>query len=140
MPNNSVRAAAEGMPDVNRRRLLLGLASASAVAATAPIPQADATPLPATPYDPLIAHIADFRSGVADYNANAPEDDDEADAYADVTYGPPLKILSEWEAPAMSLASAIEALRLAASESEDFAGSPVGRAMLRAALGYFERA
>jgi hypothetical protein len=33
------------MPDVNRRRLLLGLASASAVAATVSIPQADATPL-----------------------------------------------------------------------------------------------
>lgn len=45
MPNTSVRAAAEGMPDVNRRRLLLGLASASAVAATVSIPQADATPL-----------------------------------------------------------------------------------------------
>ncbi|WP_353641629.1 hypothetical protein [Mesorhizobium sp. WSM2239] len=28
MPNNAVRAAAEGMPEINRRRLLLGLASA----------------------------------------------------------------------------------------------------------------
>jgi hypothetical protein len=45
MTNNVVRAAAEGMPDVNRRRLLLGLASASAVAATVSIPQADATPM-----------------------------------------------------------------------------------------------
>ncbi|HEV2898828.1 MAG TPA: hypothetical protein VGX71_13530 [Pseudaminobacter sp.] len=45
MTNNVVRTAAEGMPDVNRRRLLLGLASASAVAATVSIPQADATPL-----------------------------------------------------------------------------------------------
>ncbi|MER8797850.1 hypothetical protein NKH75_27270 [Mesorhizobium sp. M0984] len=33
MPNNTVRAAAEGMPDVNRRRLLLGLAAASTAAA-----------------------------------------------------------------------------------------------------------
>ncbi|UVC12887.1 hypothetical protein [Mesorhizobium onobrychidis] len=33
MPNITVRAAAEGMPDVNRRRLLLGLAAASTAAA-----------------------------------------------------------------------------------------------------------
>ncbi|RWK81604.1 MAG: hypothetical protein EOR45_31935 [Mesorhizobium sp.] len=33
MPNTTVRAAAEGMPDVNRRRLLLGLAAASTAAA-----------------------------------------------------------------------------------------------------------
>lgn len=45
MPNTTVRAAAESVPEVNRRRLLLGLASASAVAATVSIPQADATPL-----------------------------------------------------------------------------------------------
>ncbi|MCF6111303.1 hypothetical protein [Mesorhizobium muleiense] len=35
MPNTHVRAAAEGMPDVNRRRLLLGLAAASTAAAAA---------------------------------------------------------------------------------------------------------
>ncbi|MER8882578.1 hypothetical protein [Mesorhizobium sp. M0816] len=35
MPNITVRAAAEGMPDVNRRRLLLGLAAASTAAAAA---------------------------------------------------------------------------------------------------------
>ena len=34
MPNTSVRAAAEGMPEINRRRLLLGLAAASTAAAT----------------------------------------------------------------------------------------------------------
>ncbi|RWN56423.1 hypothetical protein [Mesorhizobium sp.] len=35
MPNTLVRAVAEGMPDVNRRRLLLGLAATSTVAAVA---------------------------------------------------------------------------------------------------------
>ncbi|TIL84652.1 MAG: hypothetical protein E5Y73_32330 [Mesorhizobium sp.] len=35
MPNTTVRAAAEGMPDINRRRLLLGLAAASTAAAAA---------------------------------------------------------------------------------------------------------
>jgi len=34
MPNTPVRATAEGMPEVNRRRLLLGLAAASTAAAT----------------------------------------------------------------------------------------------------------
>jgi hypothetical protein len=56
MPNTSVRAAAEGMPDVNRRRLLLGLASASAVAATVSIPQAaDAAPIE----NPVLIRMAD---------------------------------------------------------------------------------
>lgn len=35
MPNTTVRAAAEGMPDVNRRRLLLGLAAGSTAAVAA---------------------------------------------------------------------------------------------------------
>ncbi|RWO24972.1 MAG: hypothetical protein EOS08_16215 [Mesorhizobium sp.] len=35
MPNTNVRAAAEGMPEINRRRMLLGLAVASTAAATA---------------------------------------------------------------------------------------------------------
>ncbi|RWP56501.1 hypothetical protein [Mesorhizobium sp.] len=35
MPNTTVRAAAEGMPEINRRRMLLGLAVASTAAATA---------------------------------------------------------------------------------------------------------
>ncbi|WP_143748325.1 hypothetical protein [Mesorhizobium carmichaelinearum] len=44
MPNTTVRAAAEGMPDVNRRRLLLGLAAASTAAvALAVAPHAHAT-------------------------------------------------------------------------------------------------
>ncbi|RWK66096.1 MAG: hypothetical protein EOR49_03280 [Mesorhizobium sp.] len=51
MPNITVRAAAEGMPDVNRRRLLLGLAAtaaaASALAAASTIIDATAAPIPA---------------------------------------------------------------------------------------------
>ncbi|SJM28995.1 hypothetical protein [Mesorhizobium delmotii] len=35
MPNTTVRATAEGMPDINRRRLLLGLAATSTAAAAA---------------------------------------------------------------------------------------------------------
>ncbi|RUV75894.1 MAG: hypothetical protein EOR30_17245 [Mesorhizobium sp.] len=35
MPNTTVRAAAEGMPDINRRRLLLGLAAGSTAAVAA---------------------------------------------------------------------------------------------------------
>ncbi|PAQ01549.1 hypothetical protein LRP31_18850 [Mesorhizobium mediterraneum] len=43
MPNTTVRAAAEGMPDINRRRLLLGLAAASTAAAAAAFTIIDAT-------------------------------------------------------------------------------------------------
>lgn len=43
MPNASVRAAAEGMPAINRRRMLLGLAAASTAAATVTVATA-ATP------------------------------------------------------------------------------------------------
>ena len=42
MPNTTVRAAAEGMPEINRRRLLLGLAAASTAAASLSIPAATA--------------------------------------------------------------------------------------------------
>ncbi|MER8464154.1 hypothetical protein [Mesorhizobium sp. M1396] len=46
MPNTSVRAAAEGMPEINRRRLLLGLAAAStAAAAVAVAPHSRAAPI-----------------------------------------------------------------------------------------------
>ncbi|MBT1155711.1 hypothetical protein J1C56_08915 [Aminobacter anthyllidis] len=38
MPNNCVPAAAEGLPEINRRRLLLGLASASTAAAVGAMP------------------------------------------------------------------------------------------------------
>ncbi|MER8484617.1 hypothetical protein [Mesorhizobium sp. M1322] len=51
MPNTTVRAAAKGMPDVNRRRLLLGFAAASTAAAAAaafPIIDVTAAPIPAT--------------------------------------------------------------------------------------------
>ncbi|MCF6112369.1 hypothetical protein [Mesorhizobium muleiense] len=47
MPNTTVRAAAEGMPDVNRRRLLLGLAAGSTAAiAAAAFTIIDATAAP----------------------------------------------------------------------------------------------
>ncbi|CAH2402368.1 hypothetical protein [Mesorhizobium escarrei] len=48
MPNTTVRAAAEGMPDVNRRRLLLGLAATSTAAAVAAALAAASTIIDAT--------------------------------------------------------------------------------------------
>ncbi|MBB6410828.1 hypothetical protein [Mesorhizobium sangaii] len=49
MPNTSVRAAAEGMPEINRRRLLLGLAAASTAAAITVAPDAHSAPLAENP-------------------------------------------------------------------------------------------
>lgn len=57
MPKHSLGAAAEGLPEINRRRLLLGLASASSAAAIAAIPAAaEATPMVAE--NPRLVELA----------------------------------------------------------------------------------
>jgi len=86
MPNTPVRAAAEGLPTINRRTALLaGFAATTAVlvpmACNAPV----APPEAVVVRDPLVAAIAAFRAGMADYNANAPQDDDGGDAYAAIS-------------------------------------------------------
>lgn len=66
MPNTSVRAAAEGMPNVNRRNLLIGAAAIStAVAVGTVAPHADAAPVSAD----LQGAIEAFRSADAAYAA-----------------------------------------------------------------------
>lgn len=44
MPNTSVQATAEGMPSINRRRMLLGLAAASTLAARGTLSEANSAP------------------------------------------------------------------------------------------------
>jgi hypothetical protein len=63
MPNTSVRAAAEGMPEINRRRLLLGLAAASAAAAAVTV--APAHPAGLTE-NPELIHLGNQLAAVAD--------------------------------------------------------------------------
>lgn len=64
MPNISVRAAAEGMPALNRRRLLLGLAAASAAAAAFTVAPAahSATPVE----NPELVRLGNAFAAIAD--------------------------------------------------------------------------
>jgi hypothetical protein len=75
---------------------------------------------------------------LADYNANAPSDNDAADAYVELSYGPPFTVLQDWEEPATTRRGALEALKLAIEENETFPLSSVGGPLLAAALAYFE--
>ena len=88
-------------------------------------------------HDPLLEAIKAYRAGMADYNKNAPADNDAAEDYAEVSYGPPFERLMNWEEPAAFRRGALEALRLAI-ETNDEGDSPLTGALLAAALGYFE--
>lgn len=88
--------------------------------------------------DPILTAIEDLRAGMADYNANAPVDNDAAaDAYAEKTYRPARRSLAAWDGPALTFAGAFAALKMAkdADESDD---SEIVTVMLNAAIGYFE--
>lgn len=65
MPNTAVRAAATGLPEINRRRLLVGLAAASAAAATI---TAEATAAPVE-NPTLLALIAELPAIAQAYHA-----------------------------------------------------------------------
>lgn len=87
--------------------------------------------------DPLGETIAAYYAGLDDFNANAPGDNDGADAYAADSYGPPMNQLMAWVEPAKSRQSAIAALRLVVSSlvvGDDYVAAP----MAQAALRYFE--
>jgi hypothetical protein len=86
----------------------------------------------------LLDAILAFRSGLADFNANSPDDDDGSVAYIEVSYGPPMEVLEEWEQPAKTHRGALEALRLAAEENGAYAATPLVGPLLAAALASFE--
>lgn len=127
MLDRSSQAAAEGLPKTSRR----GFLSCSSAAVAAAI----AGPSVAGEFDPLLDAIAAYRAGMKDYDLNAPHDNDAADAYADISYGPPMRVLDEWSQPARTLQGAIEAQRLLAEEPH----CTFTESMISAALGYFDR-
>ncbi|PDT24546.1 hypothetical protein CO674_07235 [Rhizobium hidalgonense] len=88
--------------------------------------------------DPLLTAVAAFRSGMADYNANAPQDDPGANAYSLSSWKPPHAVLANWTAPATTRDGAMAALRLAVDE-EETGDSPLVGPMMRAALAYLEQ-
>lgn len=138
MPNTDVPVTAGDMPSITRRAVLGALAASTAVVATSPADAAMA-PAAAAVHDPLLDVINAFRSAMKDYCDNAPDDDDAADAYAEVTYAPAMKVIEHWNSPAVTKEGAVEAIRLAVQEARDFANSEMLRPLLAAALGYFEQ-
>lgn len=85
--------------------------------------------------------ISDFRNGCvafgeideADWDARGGEN-----AVVAATYGGPLAVLEGWTKPASTREGAIDALRLAKEENHAHADSRVAKAMVAAALAFFE--
>lgn len=90
-------------------------------------------------YDPLLDIIRAYKSGLADFKANHPRDDDKAiSAYADATYSPHLAALYRWDGPARTRDGAIAALRLSIEDAGGVAGCDGADRMVRAAIGFLE--
>jgi hypothetical protein len=134
-------------PTLTRRALVAGadttLASASLAIPFATASRAEGLrALPTVDRDPLIDAINAYRIGLADYEAFASTSvtDEERDAYAELSYQPPMAVLDEWKNPAASVEGAVQALSLAVDQYKLWGGGDTITAnMLRAALGYFEQ-
>jgi hypothetical protein len=88
----------------------------------------------------LFEAVAAYQDGLIDYNANAPADNEGADAYAKISYVLPMEVLEGWTDPARSREEAIAALKLALQETKDFYSSGPIAPMIGAALAYLEGA
>lgn len=87
--------------------------------------------------DPLMDLIEAYRSGMADFNANAPEDPAAANAYAERVYRQQRRRLVMWDGPALTLEGAVSAIRMArdADRNDD---DEIVSAMIKASCRYFE--
>ncbi|MBN9333275.1 hypothetical protein [Devosia sp.] len=135
-------------PSLTRRALIAGAGTviASAAMAIPYVNAARASDMCSLPvkirHDPLAEAIANYRDGLASFEAYSRTDvtDEERDAFAEKSYQPPMGILDVWDRPATSHHGAVEALRLAAEENAQFGGSGMVGALLYAALAYFDPA
>jgi hypothetical protein len=87
-------------------------------------------------YDPLLATIRAYKKSLADFNQNAPADDDGANAYSDISYGPHLAKLQQWTQPALTKQSAIEALQISIDDVGGVYNSEASTRMIKAALAF----
>ncbi|CVI58826.1 hypothetical protein CFBP4996_19615 [Agrobacterium leguminum] len=95
------------------------------------------------PVDPVIVAVQAYRDGNKAFEAIPSADHHKhggEEAVIAKTYGPPLKVLKEWDAPCTSKEGAITALRHALEECDAFSCSDSLTAMTRAALLYLEGA
>lgn len=88
--------------------------------------------------DPLETAILAYREGDRKFNEYVAIDDEDRDAYIDLSYGPPMEVIRNWEEPATTERSAIAAVKLALHHTEEMWGDDIVASMLRAALGYFD--
>lgn len=97
--------------------------------------------LAVTGNDPLLDAISAYRTGAAQFEAIREDDwplHGGENVVIEKTYGAPLEALENWDQPALSMRSAIEALRFAHEENQAHFSNPTVVAMVAAALGYFE--
>jgi hypothetical protein len=87
--------------------------------------------------DPLLELIISYRQGLSDFAANAPDERDASNEFAENSYRPHRRALESWTGGARTFAGALSALRMArdADRNDD---AEIVSAMVCAALGYFE--
>lgn len=96
-------------------------------------------PAPLIDHDPLLELIRNYRNGVEELNAIPDEvftRENEYQIYFD-TYGRFETALDKWDAPALSLQGALEALKLI--RERDMFDDTMGDPLLNAAIGYLEK-
>lgn len=86
---------------------------------------------------PLLGLIVAYRAALDDFNTNAPDDDEGGHAYSEATFWPVWRLIAAYDQPALSLPSAIEAIRLARDE-ERTGNNPLVASLLNAAVAYFD--
>lgn len=122
------------MEKINRRNALAAI-PACGLAAIVPA-AAEAV----TVRDPIIDAINAYRTGMAAYNGREDfANREEEDAAIAETWGPPMAVLGAWDKPAVSRQGALEALRFAIEEAEEYSCSEMLTNAARAALRYFEQ-
>lgn len=88
--------------------------------------------------DPLLDAISAYRAGMAAYSAREEFSTfEEEDAAIAETYGPPFKVLDDWDQPAQSLSAVREALRLVVDEQ--LLASGMSEGLVIAALAYLDQ-
>ncbi|MEH3125542.1 hypothetical protein [Agrobacterium cavarae] len=93
--------------------------------------------------DPVINAIQAYRDGDKAFCSIKEEDWDShggQEAVIEKTYGPPMRVLDNWNQPCTSMEGVIAALRHAAHEADQFSCSDSLTSMVHAVLAYLEGA
>ncbi|MFK0273640.1 hypothetical protein ACIQUG_08190 [Ensifer sp. NPDC090286] len=110
---------------MNRRTFIRGAVVAASTPATIGL----------VAYDPLMSAITEYRAGLIAFGRLTDEE------YGTVeTYEPWQAILDNWNEPARTRESALEALRFALGDEDGVYGCEAADRMVRAVIGYLENA